>query len=64
MISGHQIALIFGILNSSSSLSVMAKSTKETSFFEDNVLPLMEEYCYDCHGDGAKKGSFLSKSSI
>lgn len=58
MISGHQIALIFGILNLLSSLSVMAKSTKETSFFEDNVLPLMEEYCYDCHGDGAQKGSF------
>jgi hypothetical protein len=24
----------------------------------NEVLPLLEEYCYDCHGDGAQKGDF------
>jgi uncharacterized membrane protein len=26
--------------------------------FEKDVLPLLEKYCYDCHGDGASKGEF------
>ena len=26
--------------------------------FESEVIPLLEEYCYDCHGEGAKKGGF------
>jgi hypothetical protein len=26
--------------------------------FAGNVKPLLEEYCYDCHGGGAKKGGF------
>lgn len=24
--------------------------------FEKEILPILEEHCYDCHGDGAKKG--------
>ena len=24
--------------------------------FESDVLPLLENYCYRCHGDGARKG--------
>ncbi len=24
--------------------------------FEKNVLPILENYCFDCHGDGASKG--------
>jgi hypothetical protein len=30
-------------------------STKAVSY-EKNVKPLLVKYCYDCHGDGAKKG--------
>ena len=26
--------------------------------FENEIIPLLEEYCYDCHGEGAKKGGF------
>ncbi|MEM9481043.1 MAG: DUF1592 domain-containing protein, partial [Verrucomicrobiota bacterium] len=24
--------------------------------YEDHVLPILENYCYDCHGDGSAKG--------
>ena len=24
--------------------------------FEREIAPIIEEYCYDCHGDGSKKG--------
>src|SRR5437762_2727275 len=24
--------------------------------FEKQIVPLLDDYCYDCHGDGAKKG--------
>ena len=39
-------------------LAPFAFSKKENQFFPQKVLPLLEEYCYDCHGDGAKKGDF------
>ncbi|MEC8355310.1 MAG: DUF1592 domain-containing protein [Verrucomicrobiota bacterium] len=26
--------------------------------FENEIIPLLEEYCFDCHGEGAKKGGF------
>ena len=33
-------------------------------FFPEKVLPLLEEYCYDCHGEGAKKGDFAMDELI
>ncbi len=24
--------------------------------YDKQILPMLEDYCYDCHGDGAKKG--------
>ena len=39
-------------------------SADEESFFTGEVLPLLEEYCYDCHGDGAKKGDFAMDELI
>jgi hypothetical protein len=27
-----------------------------TAQFQKDVQPILKEYCYDCHGDGAKKG--------
>lgn len=28
------------------------------SDFKDTIQPLLEDYCYDCHGDGSSKGDF------
>ncbi len=39
-------------------------SADDESFFTGEVLPLLEEYCYDCHGDGAKKGDFAMDELI
>ncbi len=32
-------------------------SSARASEFEARIKPLLSEHCYDCHGDGAKKGS-------
>ena len=29
-----------------------------TADYQKSIVPLLENYCYDCHGDGASKGSF------
>ena len=29
---------------------------KADAELHQNVLPLLKQYCWDCHGDGAKKG--------
>jgi hypothetical protein len=34
-----------------------AASDAETSPFIDKVKPILAEYCYDCHGDGMKRGN-------
>src|ERR1700750_1882896 len=26
--------------------------------FKKQIVPLLEDYCYDCHGEGTKKGDF------
>ena len=40
-----------------------AKEGKNEALFNE-VLPLLEEYCYDCHGDGAQKGGFAMDELI
>lgn len=30
--------------------------------FKDTIEPLLQDYCYDCHGDGAKKGDISMDS--
>ena len=29
------------------------------SDYDKEILPLLEYYCFDCHGEGAKKGDFV-----
>ncbi|MGB8169500.1 MAG: DUF1592 domain-containing protein [Chthoniobacteraceae bacterium] len=35
--------------------SIAAESVAQ---YEKQILPVLEEYCYDCHGEGTKKGDF------
>jgi len=46
-------ALLFASLDSSRA-AVPGKASAAT--FEKDVLPILKNYCYDCHGDGANKG--------
>ena len=45
-------------------LSNFGSSKKAAINFKDSVLPLLEEYCYDCHGEGANKGDFAMDELI
>jgi Protein of unknown function (DUF1592)/Protein of unknown function (DUF1588)/Protein of unknown function (DUF1587)/Protein of unknown function (DUF1585)/Protein of unknown function (DUF1595)/Planctomycete cytochrome C len=40
--------------------------TDHVATFENDILPILEDHCYDCHGDGAQKGkvSFDTFGSI
>src|SRR5437870_5388277 len=33
-----------------------APAAEPKAEFEKQIVPLLDNYCYDCHGDGAKKG--------
>lgn len=50
------VALALLVLNGSSVLAAPpAAAVRER--FDQNVAPLLEEYCYGCHADGANEGS-------
>ncbi|MFZ4766947.1 MAG: hypothetical protein ACOYMN_18500, partial [Roseimicrobium sp.] len=42
----------------SASPSIAADAVRGQDSYEKQVLPLLEQYCYDCHSDGVKKGKF------
>ncbi len=44
------------MLGLSSRSSAASAETPATVAFHKDVQPILKEYCYDCHGDGAKKG--------
>jgi hypothetical protein len=37
---------------------VVPIAAEPSAEFKQKIVPLLETYCYDCHGDGASKGSF------
>ncbi len=39
--------------------SVSRKRTAQGESFERNIKPLLSEYCFDCHGNGKKKGDII-----
>ncbi|MBI1841844.1 MAG: DUF1592 domain-containing protein [Verrucomicrobia bacterium] len=45
-------------------LSALAKSPAKTGTpsFEKQILPLIQNYCFDCHGDGMSKGDLALDS--
>src|SRR5688572_2383354 len=38
-------------------VSLTASEPPAVAEFHKGVVPLLQTYCYDCHGDGAKKGN-------
>ncbi len=38
--------------------SAAGPSPRGQETYTKQVLPLLQQFCYDCHGDGAKKGKF------
>src|ERR1051325_3908209 len=38
------------------SVGVQAGSLSAVSKFRHEIQPVLQEYCYECHGDGANKG--------
>ncbi|MGJ8644889.1 MAG: DUF1592 domain-containing protein [Luteolibacter sp.] len=41
---------------------VVAEGADVASRFEKEILPIMVDYCYDCHGDGLKEGELALDS--
>ena len=37
-------------------VAIASPATRPAEEFRRNIQPLLAEYCYDCHGDGQKKG--------
>ena len=36
---------------------VLAENKTGADQFKKEIQPVLKEFCYDCHGDGAKKGN-------
>jgi Protein of unknown function (DUF1592)/Protein of unknown function (DUF1588)/Protein of unknown function (DUF1587)/Protein of unknown function (DUF1585)/Protein of unknown function (DUF1595)/Planctomycete cytochrome C len=39
-------------------LVLSAATARAAESYKDDIEPLLVEYCFDCHGDGSKKGDF------
>ncbi|MGC6427776.1 MAG: DUF1592 domain-containing protein [Akkermansiaceae bacterium] len=51
--------LLAGVLLTGASEAGDKISDKELHLeFENKIEPLLQDYCFDCHGDGSKKGDF------
>ncbi len=49
------MAVIFIVSSTMKSALAAVDGTSEADF-KKNIQPVLEEYCYDCHGDGEKRG--------
>ncbi len=49
-------ALILSILGCATVARAGEAQVDHAATFEKDILPILEEHCYDCHGDGAQKG--------
>ncbi len=38
--------------------AVSSRAADPAIAFKKQIVPLLEDYCYDCHGEGTKKGDF------
>src|SRR3954465_8572372 len=49
-------ALLFAFVAfETASVSAFASGNSAADDFRNHVQPILKEYCYDCHGDGARK---------
>lgn len=53
----RRFALLF-LLLTPAALAAEADALRGQDSYQRQVLPLLEQYCYDCHSDGVKKGRF------
>ena len=47
---------VFAQVLPAASLAASNDSTAGFARFQSNILPILKEYCFDCHGDGMNKG--------
>lgn len=45
-------------LTAQATVPAQAQSERGKDTYEKKVLPVLQQYCYDCHGDGMDKGNF------
>lgn len=46
------------LLSGSCAAVASAQQPRGKEEYDKKVLPMLTEYCYDCHGDGMDKGNF------
>jgi mono/diheme cytochrome c family protein len=54
---GWRLALFAGLVGVPLSAPISAAELPGGAAFHREVQPVLKEFCYDCHGDGAKKGN-------
>src|SRR4051812_16439576 len=61
--------LLIALASALSLTAVPSRAADPAADFRKNVQPILAKYCYDCHGDGEKKGqvtldSFQSNDAL
>src|SRR5689334_811341 len=54
--SGARCCLMFGLASVFFLTAVPSRAADPGADFRKNIQPILAKYCYDCHGDGEKKG--------
>src|SRR6476469_5735355 len=67
--SSARCCLLFGLASAFLLTAVPSRAADPAADFRKNVQPILAKYCYDCHGDGEKKGqvtldSFKSNDAL
>src|SRR5687768_916210 len=56
-LGGLARALALGIASAIMGSAASGAEVPAAKQFRKNIQPILTEFCYDCHGDGAKKGN-------
>src|SRR5690242_14826887 len=52
---GSALAAVAGCM--AAPWAVRGDSNDQAALFQKQIRPILERYCFDCHGDGAEKGN-------